>query len=108
MSAGEKDFVLENDTGKVIKRIHIGPFGLDQWGDNLIAKGAVVSIGGNVHISFPLKVTAHKWDMRIVFEDDSWNVWHESDDDATTIVKIQIFYLKNGDPFAENQCLWKK
>jgi hypothetical protein len=39
--ADQRDFVLMNDSGRIIEQIYVGPAGQEDYGDNLLSQGAL-------------------------------------------------------------------
>jgi len=76
--ADDWDFVLINNSGKVVKTIDLAPTGTTTWQANKVdpdyKKDATVKAGGRMTVHFDKGATC-KYDVKATFADDSSSVW---------------------------------
>lgn len=88
------DFALVNKTGYDLKEVYIGPTSSDEWGDNILK--AILKDGQTLNVSFSPKLSAAKWDIKVVYEVDDtsaeWKGYKLKD-----ITKITLRYDKDTD-----------
>lgn len=76
--ADDWDFMLVNNTGKLIEKIEVAPTGSGNWVENKVdpelKKDTKVKIGGKTTVHFD-KGAQCKYDVRATFEDKSTAVW---------------------------------
>lgn len=70
------DFILTNDTGRVIKTIELSPAGAGSWEANRFdaedpARSATIAAGARRTIKFDKAEDQCRYDMRATFADDS-------------------------------------
>ena len=88
------DFALANRTGYDLKEVYIGPTSSDDWGDNILKD--ILQDGQTLNVSFSRRLTAAKWDIKVVYEvDDTSAQWigYKLKD----ITKITLRYDKDKD-----------
>lgn len=93
---GKQDFTLHNQTGKAIKEIYVGPSNSDGFGEDVMGKD-VVRNGASVHVTFHSSAPGNRWDLRIVFDDNTSTSW--TNFNLSTIDEITISY-RDGKPLA--------
>lgn len=76
--ADDWDFMLVNNTGKLIEKIEVAPAGSGSWAENKVdpelKKDGKVKAGGKTTVHFD-KGNQCKYDVRATFEDKSTAVW---------------------------------
>ncbi|WP_084583743.1 hypothetical protein [Sphingomonas azotifigens] len=76
--ADDWDFMLVNNTGKLIEKIEVAPAGSGSWTENKVdpelKKDTKVKPGGKTTVHFD-KGAQCKYDVRATFEDKSTAVW---------------------------------
>ena len=89
--AANQDFTLFNKTGYQIDEVYVGPVSSDDWGKDIMGKGA---LGNNesVAISFTAPASVCKWDMKVKYNDGDVAEWHNLD--LCSISKVSLFWNK--------------
>jgi len=91
--AEDRDFDLVNATGYPIKSVLIDEAASDVWTDNELS--GVMDDGATVHMHFGQGDKGCKWDMKVIFTDDSNAEWHGFD--LCSINTITLHYNRNSD-----------
>jgi hypothetical protein len=89
MAEGRQDFALTNKTGYDIHRVFVSPSSADDWEDDVLGED-VLGNGETVNIHFSRASKACKWDLMVVYEDESEATWE--DFDLCTVSKIIVKY----------------
>jgi hypothetical protein len=91
----QQDFTLVNKTGYELKEVYVSPSKADDWQEDILGKDALGD-GNRVKIHFSPKVQTCKWDLKVVYtEDSSSAVWNEIN--LCDVDKITIHYDKDRD-----------
>lgn len=77
--ADDWDFVLINNSGKVIKTVEVSPAGAATWQPNKVdpdfkKEDSTVKAGGRMTVHFD-KGAGCKYDVKVTFADDSSSTW---------------------------------
>ncbi len=72
--AGKQDFLLVNKTGIDIHEVYIAPHSSEEWQDDVMGKGMLVS-GKSVKINFERQTKTKIWDLKVVDKDGKATVW---------------------------------
>jgi hypothetical protein len=91
--ADDRDFKLINATGYPIKSVYIDESSSDSWTDNSI--DAVMNDGDEVNMKFGKGDKGCKWDMKVVWTDNTSSVWKNFD--LCTIEVIKLHYNRDTD-----------
>ena len=88
----KQDFELVNKTGYEIKHVYVSPAKSDDWEEDVLGKDTLDE-GDSWEIKFHRATKSCKWDLKVVYEEDSSSaVW--SDIDLCKVEKITIRYNK--------------
>jgi hypothetical protein len=63
-AAGPQDFVVHNQTGVEIHRLHISPHSADEWGEDILGADTLAD-GETLEIKFSRSEKAAHWDLRV-------------------------------------------
>lgn len=77
--ADDWDFMLINNTGKLIEKIEVSPHGGESWTQNKVDpdqnKDGKIKAGGRTTVHFEKAASACTFDLRGTFEDKTTVVW---------------------------------
>lgn len=91
----KQDFALINKTGYELKELYVSPSKAGDWQEDILGQGTLGD-GERVNIHFSPKVQTCKWDLKVVYtEDSSSAVWNEIN--LCDVDKITIHYDKDRD-----------
>ena len=85
--ADDRDFELINATGYPIREIYIDEARSKNWSENEL--DSVLKNGEAMHFKFGKSDRGCKWDMKVVWTDDTSSVWSNLD-----LCKIEVIKLK--------------
>lgn len=94
LAQGKQDFTLVNRTGYTLDQVFVAPSDSDDWGDDVMGRD-VLAAGEAVDISFSRRERTCKWDLKVVYDDQSSAEWEGFDLCATH--KIIIYYDRKKD-----------
>ncbi len=89
------DFKLKNTTGRVITELYVSPHSSEYWGRNIL--GDDVYSGDTVNVTFPLRASAHYWDIKAVYSDGTF-VTFTSGYNLSSIYFVRLGYDDDGEP----------
>jgi hypothetical protein len=91
----KQDFTLVNKTGYELKEVYVSPSKSDDWQEDVLGKDTLDD-GEAANIKFHRANKACKWDLKVVYSEDSSSaVW--ADIDLCEVEKITIRYDKERD-----------
>lgn len=90
----KQDFTLYNKTGYTIDKVYVSPSASSDWESDVLGRDQL-SDGDSVHITFSRADKSCKWDLKVVWTDDSSSEW--TGFDLCSVSKIKIFYNKSTD-----------
>jgi len=91
----KQDFTLVNKTGYELKELYVSPSKADDWQEDVLGQ-ATLDDGAKVNIHFNAKTNTCKWDLKVVYSDDSSSaVW--SNINLCEVEKITIHYDRKND-----------
>ena len=91
----KQDFALANRTGYELKEVYVAPSASNDWQNDVLGTGTLGD-GDLVNIKFHRATKTCKWDLKVVYTDDSSHaVW--SNIDLCSVEKITIRYNKSTD-----------
>jgi len=88
------DFDLVNKTGWGIKEVYVSPSASDDWEENILK--APLKDGETLEVTFHPKLSAKKWDLKIVWVDGGDAVFWRGCD-LSEISKLSLFYDEDKD-----------
>jgi hypothetical protein len=91
--ADDRDFELTNATGYSIREIYIDEASSKNWSENEL--DSVLKDGESMQFKFGKSDRGCKWDMKVVWTDDTSSVW--SNLDLCTIEFIKLKYNRKTD-----------
>lgn len=83
------DFDLINKTGWDIKEVYVSPSKSDDWEENILK--SPLKDGETLEVTFSPKLSAKKWDLKIVWVDGGDSVFWR-DNDLSEISKLSLYY----------------
>jgi hypothetical protein len=90
----KQDFTLYNRTGYTIDQVYVAPTSSDDWESDVLGRDQLAH-GESVHITFSRADKSCKWDLMVVWTDDSRSEWNGFD--LCSVSNIKIFYNKSSD-----------
>lgn len=92
---GKQDFDLVNKTGYDISHVYVSPAKSDDWEEDVLGKD-VLSDGDEWEIKFDRASKTCKWDLKVVYADDSSSAYWRAID-LCKISKITVKYNRKSD-----------
>lgn len=92
---GKQDFELVNKTGYDISHVYVSPAKSDDWEEDVLGKD-VLSDGDEWEIKFERATKTCKWDLKVVYADDSSSAYWRAID-LCKISKITVKYNRKSD-----------
>lgn len=68
--AADQDFTIVNKSGYTIKHLYVSPVSSDRWGEDVLGKD-VLEDGDSTDITFDKDEDVCKWDIKVVFADNT-------------------------------------
>lgn len=97
--AGKQNFTLVNKTGYTLDKVFVAPSKSDSWDEDVMGRD-VLGNGETVDIDFDRSETTCKWDLKVVYDDNTSAEWDNFDLCETN--KITIKYNRSsGETSAE-------
>lgn len=90
----KQDFTLLNKTGYTIDKVFVSPSAATDWDSDVLGRDQLAN-GESVHITFSRADKSCKWDVKVVWTDDSSSEW--SGFDLCSVSTIKIFYNRSSD-----------
>ncbi|HEY2135513.1 MAG TPA: hypothetical protein VGH49_06470 [Xanthobacteraceae bacterium] len=91
----KQDFTLVNKTGYEISAVYVSPSKSDDWEEDVLGQDTLDD-GEKANIHFHRSVKTCKWDLKVVYEEDSSSaVWPGID--LCSVETITIRYNKKSD-----------
>jgi len=91
----KQNFTLVNKTGYELNAIYVSPSKSDDWEDDVMDQDTLDD-GDSVAIHFQRAIKTCKWDLKVVYTDDSSSaVWN--DIDLCSVETITIHYNRDTD-----------
>lgn len=90
----KQDFTLVNATGYTIEKVYVAPSKSDSWEDDVLGRDTLAN-KESVHIKFQRADKTCKWDLKVVYDDNTSAEW--SNFDLCSVSKITIKYDRASD-----------
>lgn len=90
----KQDFRLTNKTGYTIDKVYVAPSKSNDWEEDILGKDVLVN-GDWVKITFPKKNQVCRYDLKVVYDDDTPAEWYNFN--LCDISRITIFYSESED-----------
>ena len=91
----KQDFDLVNKTGYDISHVYVSPTKTDDWEEDVLGKD-ILSDGDEWEIKFQRATKTCKWDLKVVYADDSSSAYWRGVD-LCTVGKITVRYNRKND-----------
>jgi hypothetical protein len=91
----KQDFELVNKTGYDISHVYVSPMKTDDWEEDVLGKD-VLSDGDAWDIKFSRSTKTCKWDLKVVYADDSSSAYWRGVD-LCKVGKITVRYNRKSD-----------
>jgi hypothetical protein len=98
VTAGDQDFVLENQTGLTIDQLYISSVDTNDWEEDVLGVDTLPD-SESVSIGFSHKEDACMWDIKIVDEDSNEVIWNDINLCKTS--KITLYFDEDDKPVAQ-------
>lgn len=87
--AGDQDFTLVNRTGYTISEVYVAPSKSSDWEEDVLGQD-ILEDRSSVDINFSRSEDTCRWDLKVVYDDESTAEWAAFD--LCTVSKVTIFY----------------
>lgn len=94
LAAGRQNFTLINKTGYTIDQVYVSATSAKDWEEDILGQD-VLSNGESVDITFDRGESACKWDLKVVYDDQSESEWGGLN--LCKISKVSIHYDRKKD-----------
>jgi len=91
----KQDFDLVNKTGYDISHVYVSPTKTDDWEEDVLGKD-ILSDGDEWEIKFNRSTKTCKWDLKVVYADDSSSAYWRAID-LCKVGKITVRYNRKTD-----------
>lgn len=87
--AGDQDFTLVNRTGYTISEVYVAPSKSSDWEEDVLGQDTLED-KTTVDIQFSRGEDTCRWDLKVVYDDETTAEWAALD--LCTVSKVTIFY----------------